>query len=565
MRHTLMMLFAWVGMAHAVIRFVPDDFVNLQEALDESNANDTIVCRTGAYQGPFFIWARNITIASEFVLSHDPAHIASCIIRPSVGSPDNRCFDTQPADSTDTVLRMVGLTLALGRAITVGDDKGGGINLRNRTADFQDCVFKSCLAGYGGAIYADSCLLTLTRCFMPSNDALHRGGVICASNSLVQIVDSDIGPESYLMPNPSFREAEIELDRSSITLSGTRIHDFGNTAEGWAYLFRTFGGPVRYVNLQACLIENNIFSRFLEENTPLGPRDFMLDSCEFSENGLPFGLWHSDFNDRFGTTMVTRCVFESNIVPPNTAGGPILFFGSSTARFVCEQNYFHNNYGGSTACIGIRDESNPLEGRVQRNFFSANSSWGLPRLGSHTIFIEDVGEGVLEYNAFQGNIGMAVLTDTFASSASYALHNFWGDSTGPYEATRNPGGLGDTTNAATIYDEWLQSADEIPDTSLFPNPVSDSPLPISSDWQLGTIYPNPFNSEFGIELDGMTGADFEVRLYDLLGREVALIHSGRTLRGTLSYAAPANLAAGIYFISAHDRFYSETKKVLYLK
>lgn len=160
---------------------------------------------------------------------------------------------------------------------------------------------------------------------------------------------------------------------------------------------------------------------------------------------------------------------------------------------------------------------------------------------------------------------MAVLTDTFASSASYALHNFWGDSTGPYEATRNPGGLGDTTNAATIYDEWLQSADEIPDTSLFPNPVSDSPLPISSDWQLGTIYPNPFNSEFGIELDGMTGADFEVRLYDLLGREVALIHSGRTLRGTLSYAAPANLAAGIYFISAHDRFYSETKKVLYLK
>ncbi|MBL0062049.1 MAG: hypothetical protein IPP40_11385 [bacterium] len=163
--------------------------------------------------------------------------------------------------------------------------------------------------------------------------------------------------------------------------------------------------------------------------------------------------------------------------------------------------------------------------------------------------LDRVGEGVLEYNSFHRHPGAAVFTVDWFSPTSFALHNFWGDSTGPYEATRNPGGLGDTTNAATIYDEWLLSADEIPDTSLFPNPVGDSPLPISSTWQLGTIYPNAFNSEFRVVLDGMTGADFEVKLYDLLGREVALLHSGRTLRGTLNFAAPANLAAGICFIS----------------
>ncbi len=564
MRNILVVLLGWAGMAHAVIRFVPDDFGNLQEALDESNANDTIVCRPGVYQGPFFIWAQDITIASEFIQSHDPAHIATCVVRPSLGSPDNRCFDTQPADSSDTELRMVGLTISLGRAITVGDDKGGGINLRNRTADIQDCVFKSCQAGFGGAIYADSSVVTLTRCLMPSNDAFGRGEVICARNSIIHIVDSDIGPDSHLIQS-DIRRGQIELNRSSITLSGTRIHDYGNTPEGWAIFFRTFDDPVEFVDLQGCIIENNIFNKFVDDNGPFGPRDFILDSCVFADNGLPFGLWSASFNGRSGTTLVTRCLFETNIVPPNTAGGAILTFVGSRVHFVCEQNYFRNNYGGTAACIGLWHQNDPVNGHVHRNYFSENSSFGYFSGQSRAIDIGNVGEGVLEYNAFEGNIGLAVLTDSFFTPTSYALHNFWGDSTGPYEATRNPGGLGDTTNAATIYDEWLLSADEIPDTSLFPNPVGDSPLPISSTWQLGTIYPNPFNSEFRVVLDGMTGADFEVKLFDLLGREIALLHRGRTLRGTLNFAAPTTLAAGIYFISAHDRFYSETKKVLYLK
>ncbi|MBL0062801.1 MAG: T9SS type A sorting domain-containing protein [bacterium] len=156
---------------------------------------------------------------------------------------------------------------------------------------------------------------------------------------------------------------------------------------------------------------------------------------------------------------------------------------------------------------------------------------------------------MFEYNGLVGNLGLSVYTSTFLSPTSYALHNFWGDSTGPYEASRNPGGLGDTTNAATIYDEWLLSADEIPDTSLFPDAVENSPLPVSSTWQLGTIYPNPSTASSS-SADGMTGADFEVKLFDLLGQEVALLHSGRTLRGTLNFAAPASLAAGIYFVSA---------------
>ncbi|NUO18507.1 T9SS type A sorting domain-containing protein [bacterium] len=559
-------MLAWAGTAHAVIHFVPDDFNNLQQALDESNSNDTIVCRAGTYRGPFFVWARNITIASEFILTHNPIDIANCIVRPSNGAPDNGCFVTQPADSTDTTLRMVGITLSLGRAITVGNNKGGGIYIRNRTADIKDCVFKSCLAGYGGAIYADSSVLTLKRCFMPGNDALYRGEVLYARHSTVHIMDSDIGPDGYFMP-PSNTEAQIDLNSSSITISGTHIHGFGYGPEGSAIFLRAYDGSVGYMRLHGCVIGDNSLSFFLVGSGGLGPNELTIDSCLFTENSLPFGLWVPSFIERNGTTTITRCTFENSTVPPNTAGAPILNFSQTRATFECEQNHFHNNYGGTAACIGLGNQFNPSQGRVQRNYFSNNSSWGYPTWQSRTIGMGNVGEGVLEFNAFVGNIGYAVYTSDFFWPTSYALHNFWGDSTGPYEATRNPGGLGDTTNAATIYDEWLLSEDEIPDTTLYPPPnaADDRRWTVPSTWFISNVYPNPFNSEFRIELDGMTGADFEVRLFDLLGREVALLHSGRTLRGSLSFQAPSDLAAGVYFLHAKDHLYAETKKVLYLK
>ncbi|MBL0062048.1 MAG: T9SS type A sorting domain-containing protein [bacterium] len=559
-----LLITAWASLAHAVIHFVPDDFLNLQEAIDESNSNDTIVCRNGTYYGPFFIWARNVTISSEFVIDQDPGHILNCVIRPQRGDRDHRCLMTEEGDSAEHDLRLVGLTLALGRAVTVDEFYGGGIYLQNRTAVFQDCIFKSCVADMGGAIYSDRSNLTLNRCTFPGNDAIDRGRVLYARLSRVVFNDCDIGPNGHLYEGPMSGDAEIQMDGCGIEIRTSSIHDIG-WVDDHRELFRNVdGASAQYLRLYGCTIESCNLSMLITGGAT-GPREFSMDSCIVRNNQNWFGFFKGYLVGPMQTAQITRNWFEENYHYMFAENQGLLYLDGVSPRYVVEENYFSRNTGTNYACIGLARANDPLIGRVQRNYFAQNYSRGLRIGDSTTNAIAQIGEGVFEYNGLVGNLGLSVYTSTFLSPTSYALHNYWGDSTGPYEATRNPGGLGDTTNAATIYDEWLLSRDEIPDTSLFPDAVENSPLPVSSTWQLGTIYPNAFNSEFRVVLDGMTGADFEVKLYDLLGREVALLHSGRTLRGTLNFAAPASLAAGIYFISAHDRFYSETKKILYLK
>lgn len=558
---------AWATLAHAVIHFVPDDFMNLQEALDESSSNDTIICRNGTYFGPFFIWARNVTIASEYILDPDPGHITNCVIRPQHGDRNHRCFLTQEAISTNTMLRLVGLTIALGRAVTEAESSGGGIYLRNRTAEISHCIFKSNAALKGGAIYADSSIVRIRRTYFEGNSAASRGATFYVKRSEMSLDSCDIGPSAEILPIDAYL-GEFHLDAGNVSLCNSLIHDIGQTAPGSRNIFWCFESfSSRQVRLKGCTIENCNLRTLAEGASNVSIFDLRMDSCLVRNNVIWWGFFLPWMNPRMQFASVTRNWFENNSYQPGTGGNGLLFFDQDNRNFLCEENYFLRNNLYSYACLGLRTLSNALLGRAQRNYFVENTSDGYPFDAGITVMLDRVQDSVFEYNALIENEGYGVFSLDWFSPTSYALHNFWGDSTGPYEVTRNPGGLGDTTNAATIYDEWLLSEDEIPDTSLFPPPnaADDRRWTVPSTWFISSIYPNPFNSGFRIELDGMTGADFEVRLYDLLGREVALLHSGRTLRGALSFSAPANLAAGIYFISAHDRFYSETRKVLYLK
>jgi hypothetical protein len=94
--------------------------------------------------------------------------------------------------------------------------------------------------------------------------------------------------------------------------------------------------------------------------------------------------------------------------------------------------------------------------------------------------------------------------------------------------------------------------------------ADDAPAPVVEELEL-SVYPNPFNSTLRISLDVPLYADVSVTLYDLLGREVDTIHRGRLTAITLSYAAPASLASGVYFIRAATAIQSHMQKVVLLK
>jgi hypothetical protein len=142
-------------------------------------------------------------------------------------------------------------------------------------------------------------------------------------------------------------------------------------------------------------------------------------------------------------------------------------------------------------------------------------------------------------------------------------NNWWGHESGPYNPTLNPFGQGDTVLSDSIlFIPWLTEA---PDTTR-PSDAADPNCPaLPGTWRIMNLYPNPFNSEFRIILAGFTGNDFKLTLYDILGREAAIIHQGAITGGQVLYQAPPELSSGVYFIRAADRNQMDTRKVVLLK
>jgi len=97
-------------------------------------------------------------------------------------------------------------------------------------------------------------------------------------------------------------------------------------------------------------------------------------------------------------------------------------------------------------------------------------------------------------------------------------------------------------------------------TSSLPEPG----VPLPQDFAL-SVFPNPFNSTLRISLDAPLHSDVNVLLYDLLGREVDVVYRGRVVSNTISYAAPAGMASGVYFLKAESRGVSVMRKVVLLR
>ena len=83
--------------------------------------------------------------------------------------------------------------------------------------------------------------------------------------------------------------------------------------------------------------------------------------------------------------------------------------------------------------------------------------------------------------------------------------------------------------------------------------------------KISAPYPNPFNPvvSFDITLNGMSHVD--ARVYDIQGREVAVLNNGVMASQTLTWTA-TNYASGVYFLQiAIDGQNIENKKIMLLK
>jgi hypothetical protein len=96
--------------------------------------------------------------------------------------------------------------------------------------------------------------------------------------------------------------------------------------------------------------------------------------------------------------------------------------------------------------------------------------------------------------------------------------------------------------------------------------VEESSLPIPTDYQLKQNYPNPFNPSTKIQFSIPQSEYVSLKIYDVLGNEVAGLINQDLSAGSYDIQFNANnLSSGIYFYQLITGSYSETKKMNLIK
>jgi photosystem II stability/assembly factor-like uncharacterized protein len=96
--------------------------------------------------------------------------------------------------------------------------------------------------------------------------------------------------------------------------------------------------------------------------------------------------------------------------------------------------------------------------------------------------------------------------------------------------------------------------------------VNDIPIHLPTDYVLSQNYPNPFNPSTTISFTLPLRSFVSLKVFDLLGRGVAIIVSEEMLAGNYSRQWNAtNMPSGVYFYRLQAGSFTETKKLVLLR
>jgi hypothetical protein len=127
-----------------------------------------------------------------------------------------------------------------------------------------------------------------------------------------------------------------------------------------------------------------------------------------------------------------------------------------------------------------------------------------------------------------------------------------------------------TTQATGPGQVWATSMRRLMNTNvtdvLAQGPVISNQQPATSNQQLVTNYPNPFNASTTISYELLNASHVRLTVYDVIGRQVATLVDGVQEVGSHEVLwAPQNLAAGPYFVQLRAEGQVSQHMVMYVK
>ena len=96
--------------------------------------------------------------------------------------------------------------------------------------------------------------------------------------------------------------------------------------------------------------------------------------------------------------------------------------------------------------------------------------------------------------------------------------------------------------------------------------ITNNQNQVPSTYSLSQNYPNPFNPSTKIEYSIPRAGLVDLKVFDILGREVAILVNEFKQAGNYTQVFDASkLASGVYFYSLKAGSFTETKKMLLVK
>jgi hypothetical protein len=500
-----------------VIR-VPADLSTIQAALDAIADQDTVLVANGEYLEHLLAPPFTFYLLGDVPI--DTGDFARPIIDPSTLIEDSACALRLVVGSRPYVERI-----RFHNQLDMFNRSryGGGVYLeQGDSATFRYCAFDSTYLAFYQDWHHHADFVELDHCVFR-----------------YYITQTDLRETSVHAHDCLF--ADLTWTYSLVCGSNSTIESCHFAQSRWTYLTSSGGNAV---------VEDCVFG-------PGGPHESVM-------------VYLDDFKGRFANNLLQNSTIQDGVD----------VFPALPAGAVIEGNTFYNlnrvpPVVASVLCVFCNTDDNGAFYQVKHNVMQACTLGTFSRAiraKGHGMFtnnrIYDLGSPTIPAILMEGD-NVAVFHDNLIFNTGLAMRanlngapldarlNWWGDSTGPYNANANPQGTGEEVGNNILFDPWLQ------DSSLIESVTSRPPLPTAYTL---SVYPNPFNSQTRLRFSAVTGDIYQLDLFDLLGRKVQSLWKGPAL-GVMEVEFDAReLASGIYFARLTQSIYlrplATTKLVL---
>lgn len=498
----------YLSSAAAVLR-VPEEFASIQAAFDATGANDTVSIAPGSYD--------------EFLVS--PAHTFTLLGRyPADTLLEFRTLINPVADSAETLSVFLinsdsayieNLAIFNSADIrNVGESvRSGGLRNFSTHLSLSRCRFDSVLSPiWGGhSILLDSCIF---------NDCT-RQGVLASPGGKVVATNCFFETDGYAMVTAydfsQFNGCEFRCN----TGGGHFLNLFGGGIVVVGCLFGPCTGSFPVVSIFPTSNNRFAFNRF-EDFTNVQSLIQVANSC-------------SSIGD--SSVYVFGNVFRNYQAMPPQSGTIAVdaqcLQGSSGSLAIVDSNLFV----GGTATIATAGVNAGSSIQVNRNTFSDVGPASLPDIRAVRTALDSI------YAVMNSFLPPGLAANTQGAYFD-ARNNWWGHSTGPYNASQNPSGQGAEVGNGVLFVPWLAAPPDSADTTTASEYASEA---LPQDFAIAA-FPNPFNESTVLQVDVEHPGEYVLSLYDITGRLVRELLDGHMEMSIEIRLNSNELAAGVYFL-----------------